>query len=559
MARRVKTPQPIYFYQEGPEGPWRGIRFMIDDNAHFFAATAELPTVGVDEKEEKDAAPSEIIFTPHDNQHQWNVYDAKGQAFRFVIDSNPPQLVCYEKFTKKIGAQTINDTRKTVWQPGGESTKATPSQAEKKSLLPVLENAPFTTAELIVLLVKNQDTIEAEKAAKADKWFNFCKKNTTFPEEKEENNFPQELSDALSLLLNESVGCPTSYSTAEEAITALKKIAEKIAWDDPNQDYHSEHKLSTLIIRLANSEDNKLYLQEKFTNIISDKEHSLYTILKHKHVHDLIRCKINAIYADVLNSNEKYPEIDQEKLEQNYAYHTLFSGTTIAKKFAELSHNNNELMNWLINNNLLNPKAINRKDSQGNTMLHMAAENGCTGVINVLLDSKAKINMQNRDGDTPLSLALKAGQTDAADILIKTLKQDKLLAEFNKIYNALYDGQSGFFKSRRHHYDNIENVFAYAQKEPDSRTAKALELTAKYFGQGQPAYQNPQLFREVYAYAFSHGSWFSISNASGYQFWNFFAAPLQQRIHSIEPPDEATLDSEKNTRSLKIGRALQGR
>jgi ankyrin repeat protein len=63
---------------------------------------------------------------------------------------------------------------------------------------------------------------------------------------------------------------------------------------------------------------------------------------------------------------------------------------------------------------------INRQDSAGDTLMHLAASANDTGTIKSLLDAKAKINIKNTLGKTPLMLALEKNRIPIAETLIKS-------------------------------------------------------------------------------------------------------------------------------------------
>ncbi len=65
-------------------------------------------------------------------------------------------------------------------------------------------------------------------------------------------------------------------------------------------------------------------------------------------------------------------------------------------------------------------------DSEGNTVLMLAAENGQLDVVKMLLDEKKDIdvNVQNNQGHTALLLAIKNGQLDVAKMLLERKETD---------------------------------------------------------------------------------------------------------------------------------------
>jgi ankyrin repeat protein len=65
-----------------------------------------------------------------------------------------------------------------------------------------------------------------------------------------------------------------------------------------------------------------------------------------------------------------------------------------------------------------NPKLVLSKDKEGWTPLHVAAENGCKDVVELLLASKADVNAIGKFGLAPLHLAARKGSKDVAQLLL---------------------------------------------------------------------------------------------------------------------------------------------
>ena len=70
-----------------------------------------------------------------------------------------------------------------------------------------------------------------------------------------------------------------------------------------------------------------------------------------------------------------------------------------------------------------NGAAINAKDDDENTPLHLAAASGNTGIVKLLIENGAIIDAQNKYGDTPLMGTIKpsnyVSHTDIANLLIE--------------------------------------------------------------------------------------------------------------------------------------------
>jgi uncharacterized protein len=62
---------------------------------------------------------------------------------------------------------------------------------------------------------------------------------------------------------------------------------------------------------------------------------------------------------------------------------------------------------------------VNAQDTDGDTALHGAAQNGNVEIIGLLLDKGANLNAKNKLGGTPLMWAAVWGKDDAAQLLLK--------------------------------------------------------------------------------------------------------------------------------------------
>ena len=49
---------------------------------------------------------------------------------------------------------------------------------------------------------------------------------------------------------------------------------------------------------------------------------------------------------------------------------------------------------------------VNKKSNNNRTLLHIAAQKGCTEACELLLDNDADVNAKDNDGRTPLDVAL---------------------------------------------------------------------------------------------------------------------------------------------------------
>lgn len=79
--------------------------------------------------------------------------------------------------------------------------------------------------------------------------------------------------------------------------------------------------------------------------------------------------------------------------------------------------------------------AVNEKDPQGHTPLHLAVGRGDPDTVKVLLEAGANPNLQDNDGVTPLTLAKSyAGMGEVADLLLKAGADPRILDKHGKEY-----------------------------------------------------------------------------------------------------------------------------
>jgi len=142
-----------------------------------------------------------------------------------------------------------------------------------------------------------------------------------------------------------------------------------------------------------------------------------------------------------------------------------------------------------------------------------------------------------------------------------------IVAAFKKIYNALYDGQSSWFKSTnfvKQHFEvehnnsgndaeNQQNTIrAYIQQNPNSRTAYAWRLACDHFDNLNPN-ENRRLFNKIYQYAFANTGWFFKQSKSLGA--TLFATSTVKAKLNENMPIPGSLDD--NTRAGKIFNALR--
>jgi len=89
------------------------------------------------------------------------------------------------------------------------------------------------------------------------------------------------------------------------------------------------------------------------------------------------------------------------------------SGDTV---FNHITAGDMEKLQKLINKN---PSLINKKDEDGDTPLHLAAEEGQTIIAEFLISKGAKVNGKSNNKETPLHLAAEKGHLEMVRLLIK--------------------------------------------------------------------------------------------------------------------------------------------
>ncbi|KTC68042.1 Ankyrin repeats (3 copies) [Legionella birminghamensis] len=137
-----------------------------------------------------------------------------------------------------------------------------------------------------------------------------------------------------------------------------------------------------------------------------------------------------------------------------------------------------------------------------------------------------------------------AKPVDAAEGLQNTSEEDRVFVEaFKKIYQALYAGQSSFFKSRNfieQQEITKEVIQKHIDAKPESRSAKAVSLARRYMGN----MESMELVREIHKYAYDNSGFFKCS-------------PNSKNLYS-EDAQRAYEEADENSRTGQIRTALKG-
>lgn len=112
--------------------------------------------------------------------------------------------------------------------------------------------------------------------------------------------------------------------------------------------------------------------------------------------------------------------------------------------FSVIKKNNTTLVKFLLDNGI----DVNSKDNKGNTLLHIACENGQSSMIDELNNYLPNVDLQNNDGNTPLHLAVLNNNLNCVQKMItlnanKEIKNNRkktpLTFSIEKDFKPIYD------------------------------------------------------------------------------------------------------------------------
>lgn len=161
-----------------------------------------------------------------------------------------------------------------------------------------------------------------------------------------------------------------------------------------------------------------------------------------------------------------------------------------------------------------------------------------------LFDSKANSNDQRFKEEfsrqAPWFLA-QSSQSLPHDFILNA-SASQIINAVEKIYNALYDGQTSFFKGSKKKL-NYDELVSYSNTNKDSRTAKAWELARQHYP--NISADNQELFKSIHQYSYAHSS-------------NFFSLFKQSKNFSsgYDHINEKISQAADDSRTGKIRNAL---
>uniref|UniRef100_A0A1I8J8D5 ANK_REP_REGION domain-containing protein n=1 Tax=Macrostomum lignano TaxID=282301 RepID=A0A1I8J8D5_9PLAT len=120
------------------------------------------------------------------------------------------------------------------------------------------------------------------------------------------------------------------------------------------------------------------------------------------------------------------------------------SGERTAVFLAAMWQNANVLKALLENADVKDNRVIDEGDSNSNTPLHIACQNGSLAIVDILLLNKAKYDDKNEDEETPIHLAAKAGHLPIVRRLLRinrTLANDEDDDSNTPLHMAALNGQ----------------------------------------------------------------------------------------------------------------------
>jgi ankyrin repeat protein len=173
-------------------------------------------------------------------------------------------------------------------------------------------------------------------------------------------------------------------------------------------------------------------LNSHFISSLENNMQKIYGISKAKEEMDSLKLTANDGVLDVKDSDGlSVLQVEANRLHQLAEDFKKLTSLTRNAKFDEIE----ELVNqhdWDV--------PINYQDDCGNTILHIAAQNGNRRLIKFYLRRGADLNIQNTNGQTPLHFAYTYGYEKAGEYLVKKGADDSIR---NKDGLTCYEGLSG--------------------------------------------------------------------------------------------------------------------
>lgn len=223
----------------------------------------------------------------------------------------------------------------------------------------------------------------------------------------------------------------TSLNANQRSITLL--FLNKLGDKDINMDDDQGMNLAHWIVesKLPSLEKQELITDFlKFQGNINSSDHKGMTPLHYAVIkNDLQLAQLlirNGASLSKTNYANKTPiQLAQEGPLKDFLTYQIFSSLLLQGKLSELKSFPGK------------PQLVNRKDDQGNTLLHLTLENKPPlNIIKFLISTcNAEVNIKNNEGDTPLHFAIKFSSfhifntllSSSANLYVKNLKGEGLL------------------------------------------------------------------------------------------------------------------------------------
>lgn len=152
-----------------------------------------------------------------------------------------------------------------------------------------------------------------------------------------------------------------------------------------------------------------------------------------------------------------YKNWEEGKFDVNYVFSLFFCECTLLTIAAENGYTN--IVNVLLEKEVV----VDERDHSGNTVLHLAAKNGHVDVVKVLLEKGANVDEKGWRDATPLHFAARNGHASVVEVLLKAEANVNAVDRYGKtpldyaegyaknqdVVKALLDARGGSFVKAR--------------------------------------------------------------------------------------------------------------